>query len=59
MAWIHKNVDDVVTKIRSKKFVLPVIQRRFVWKEDAMTKLFDTLLKGYSFGAVIVLKERA
>ena len=24
-----------------------------------MTKLFDTLLKGYSFGAVIVLKERA
>ena len=57
--WETKTVDEVVTKIRSKKFVLPVIQRRLVWKEDAMTKLFDTLLKGYSFGAVIVLKERA
>ena len=57
--WDTKTVDEVVTKIRSKKFVLPVIQRRLVWKEDAMTKLFDTLLKGYSFGAVIVLKERA
>ena len=59
MSWETKTVDEVVTKIRSKKFVLPVIQRRLVWKEDAMTKLFDTLLKGYSFGAVIVLKERA
>ena len=58
MAWDTKNVDEVVAKIRSKKFVLPVIQRRLVWKEDAMTKLFDTLLKEYSFGAVIVLKER-
>ena len=57
--WETKTVDEVVTKIRSKKFVLPVIQRRLVWKEDAMTKLFDTLLKGYSFGAVIALKERA
>ena len=57
--WEMKTVDEVVTKIRSKKFVLPVIQRRFVWKEDAMTKLFDTLLKGYSFSAVIALKERA
>ncbi|MBQ3337167.1 MAG: DUF262 domain-containing protein [Selenomonadaceae bacterium] len=57
--WETKTVDEVITKIRSKKFVLPVIQRRLVWKEDAMTKLFDTLLKGYSFGAVIVLKERS
>lgn len=57
--WETKTVDEVVTKIRSKKFVLPVIQRRLVWKEDGMTKLFDTLLNGYSFGAMIVLKERA
>ena len=57
--WEKKTIDKVVTKIHSKKFVLPVIQRRLVWKEDAMTKLFDTLLKGYSFGAMIVLKERA
>ena len=57
--WDTKTVDEVVDKIRGKKFVLPVIQRRLVWKEDAMVKLFDTLLKEYSFGAVIVLKERA
>lgn len=58
-SWEPKTVDEVVTKIGSKKFVLPIIQRRLVWKEDSMAKLFDTLLKEYSFGAVIVLKERA
>ena len=57
--WQSKKLKDVISSIRDEEFVLPVIQRRLVWKEDAMTKLFDTLLKGYSFGAVIVLKERA
>ncbi len=57
--WKTQTVNEVVTKIRGKKFVLPVIQRRLKWDEDNMTKLFDTLLKEYSFGAVIVLKEEA
>ena len=59
MGWETKTVDEVVSKIRTKKFVLPVIQRRLMWKDDNMAKLFDTLLKEYSFGAIIVLKERA
>ncbi|MCR5834279.1 MAG: DUF262 domain-containing protein [Selenomonadaceae bacterium] len=59
MGWETRTVDEVISKIRGKKFVLPVIQRRLVWREDAMAKLFDTLLKGYSFGAIIILKERA
>lgn len=59
MGWETKTVDEVVSKIRTKKFVLPVIQRRLIWKDDTMAKLFDTLLKEYSFGAIIVLKERA
>lgn len=57
--WKTKTVNEVVSKIRAGKFVLPVIQRRLVWREDAMTKLFDTLLKEHSFGAIIVLKEEA
>lgn len=57
--WKTKTVNEVVMKMRGKKFVLPVIQRRLVWKEDSMTKLFDTLLKEHSFGAIIVLKEEA
>ena len=57
--WETKTVDEVVSKIRTKKFVLPVIQRRLMWKDESMAKLFDTLLKEYSFGAIIVLKERA
>lgn len=55
--WETKTVDEVVTKIQSKRFVLPIIQRRLVWDEDKMELLFNSLLKGYSFGAIIVLEE--
>lgn len=55
--WESEEIKDVVTKIKNGKFVLPVIQRRLVWKEEAMTNLFNSVLKGHSFGAIIGLEE--
>ncbi len=55
--WESKQVKDVVTAIHDGEIVLPVIQRRFVWSKDKMALLFNSLLKGYSFGAVIGLEE--
>lgn len=34
-----------------------MIQRELVWSEDKMVLLFDSLLKGNSFGGVIVIEE--
>lgn len=55
--WKTYRVVDAVTEIDEEKFVLPVIQRSLVWTEDKMELLFDTLLKGDSFGGVMVIEE--
>lgn len=55
--WKSFRVSDIISEIESEKFVLPVIQRRLVWDEDKMETLFDTLLKGDSFGGVMVIEE--
>jgi uncharacterized protein with ParB-like and HNH nuclease domain len=55
--WKTYRVVDAVTEIDEEKFVLPVVQRSLVWKEDKMELLFDTLLKGHSFGGIMVIEE--
>ncbi|WP_321344499.1 DUF262 domain-containing protein [uncultured Draconibacterium sp.] len=55
--WKSYRVSDAITEIEDEKFVLPVIQRRLVWDEEKMELLFDTLLKGDSFGGVMVIEE--
>ena len=55
--WETKAVADVVSQISDNQCVLPVIQRRLVWEEEKMELLFDTLLKGNSFGGIMVIHE--
>lgn len=55
--WKTFRITDAVNDISNNKFVLPVIQRPLVWTEEKITLLFDTLLKGDSFGGIIVIEE--
>ena len=55
--WKTYRVADVIKEIDEEKFVLPVVQRSLVWEEDKMALLFDTLLKGHSFGGIMVIEE--
>ncbi len=55
--WKAYRVSDAITDVEDEKFVLPVIQRRLVWDEEKMELLFDTLLKGDSFGGIMVIEE--
>ncbi|MEA3414658.1 MAG: DUF262 domain-containing protein [Thermodesulfobacteriota bacterium] len=55
--WKAYRVSDAITEVEDEKFVLPVIQRRLVWDEEKMELLFDTLLKGDSFGGIMVIEE--
>jgi uncharacterized protein with ParB-like and HNH nuclease domain len=55
--WKSYRISDIITEIEEEKFVLPVIQRRLVWDEEKMEMLFDTLLKGDSFGGIMVIEE--
>lgn len=45
---------SLITQIDNKEIVLPAIQREFVWEEDRITKLFDSIMRGYPLGIVLL-----
>ena len=45
---------EMVQKIYERKYLLPSIQRKFVWKEKQITNLFDSLMLGYPIGTILV-----
>lgn len=51
--WDAKRISDVIELISKEEFVLPVVQRELVWTEEKIELLFDTLLKGDSFGGIM------
>ena len=55
--WEAIKIHEVVQDINDNKIVLPVIQRNLIWDEDKMELLFDSLLKGNSFGGIMALEE--
>lgn len=56
-SWETTSVADIVAEIDEEKYVLPVMQRELVWNMEKMERLFDSLLKGNSFGSIIVIEE--
>ena len=55
-------IESVVKNIDSKKYLLPSIQREFVWSPKQIEKLFDSLMMGYPINTFLfweVPKEKA
>jgi hypothetical protein len=46
-------VEDVLTKIHHKQYLLPAIQREFVWNADQIRRLVDSLMRGYPIGSFL------
>lgn len=46
-------IATALEKIQGKSYVLPAIQREFVWKPDQIERLFDSLMQGYPFGTFL------
>ncbi len=40
-------IESVIKNIDAKKYLLPSIQREFVWRPKQIEKLFDSLMMGY------------
>lgn len=55
--WDAYSIHDVIQKINDDIVVLPVIQRNLVWDEEKMELLFDSLMKGNSFGGIMALED--
>ena len=49
-------IAEVLGHIQAQDHVLPAIQREFVWDQDQMTRLFDSLLRGYPIGSFLFWK---
>lgn len=43
-------IKQTLDKIASNEYVLPAIQREFVWSPDQICMLFDSVMQGYPFG---------
>ena len=52
-------IADALNSIQSKEYVLPAIQREFVWKPEQIERLFDSLMQGYPFGTFLFWKVGA
>lgn len=54
MGFSDISVAGAIKAIKSNRYVLPAIQREFVWREDRICQLFDSLLQGYPVGQLLL-----
>ncbi|KLR61490.1 hypothetical protein IMCC26207_10724 [Actinobacteria bacterium IMCC26207] len=50
----HRAVDEV----KADHLLLPGIQRKFVWQPSQIYKLFDSLMRGYPIGTLLLWRTR-
>ena len=48
------SVADAIQKIDYNQYLLPAIQRDFVWSHHQIETLFDSLMQGYPIGSMLL-----
>ena len=48
-----------LSRIESREYVLPGIQREFVWSTDQICQLFDSLMRGYPISSFLFWEVNA
>jgi uncharacterized protein with ParB-like and HNH nuclease domain len=49
-------IKEAIDSIQKKLYLLPAIQREFVWSSDQIELLFDSLMRGYPVGSFLFWK---
>lgn len=49
-------LNGIIAQIEAGKIVLPAMQRPFVWKDDRIARLIDSLLRGFPIGTALLWK---
>ncbi|MGO9198400.1 MAG: DUF262 domain-containing protein [Acidimicrobiales bacterium] len=52
-------MDEILRGIHQKEYLLPAIQREFVWDADQTRRLVDSLMRGYPIGSFLIWKVDA
>lgn len=53
MAYSSLSIRQLITDINSNKYYLPAIQRKFVWDEDKICRLFNSIMQDYPIGTFL------
>jgi hypothetical protein len=46
-------IRETIHRIQQREYLLPGIQREFVWQPDQICRLFDSLMRGYPIGSFL------
>ncbi len=50
------SVAEVLERVHSNEYLLPAIQREFVWNTSQIRALFDSVMRGYPIGSFLLWK---
>jgi uncharacterized protein with ParB-like and HNH nuclease domain len=51
---MSETIVSLLNEVANDEVVLPAIQRDFVWPERQVTRLMDSILRGYPIGLVLL-----
>ena len=51
-----KEIKDIIPELESGKYMLPSFQRQYVWDEDDIKDLIDSIINNYPIGTIILWK---
>jgi len=52
----QRMIEDLIPELESGKFYLPSFQRRWIWDEDDIKTLFDSIINSLPIGVIILWK---
>ena len=49
-----RSIHSLLNQIKNEEIVLPGIQRDFVWPKERITRLLDSIMRGYPIGITLI-----
>ena len=56
---VPRHLSDILKDVRNGKIGLPDLQRPFVWKDNKVRDLYDSMLKGFPIGYIMLWESPA
>ncbi len=58
MAYEKKSIKTIIEDVNSRRMYLPAIQRKYVWGDSQITRLMDSIMRGYPIGTFLFWKVK-
>lgn len=58
MAYEKKSIRTIIEDVNCRRLYLPAIQRKYVWGDNQITRLMDSIMRGYPIGTFLFWKVK-